>query len=104
MSEADGNRKGDNAPPHREPQLGDPDYDLAAFGRDLTGGSLRWIATALAALGTGFVVYQVCCSTDVEVAYPIHRRGRACSWTSVGALVLWGSLGIVNWVGWLRAK
>jgi hypothetical protein len=36
--------------PPRQPQLGDADYDAAAFRRDLSGGRLRWLATVLAAL------------------------------------------------------
>jgi hypothetical protein len=92
------------ATPPRQPQLGDPDYNLAALHRDLLGGSLRWFASILTLLTTGFIIYQLCSTAEIEVFYPVHMRGSVLFWTSVGALLLWGGLALVNWVRWCRTK
>lgn len=79
------------------PQLGDPDYDLAAFFRELFGGGLRWLATVLAVVAALFVISIFAELLPPDMSWPIRARGTAATLVAVGALVLWSVIAVVNW-------
>ena len=79
------------------PQLGDPDYDFAAFFRDVFGGGLRWLATVLAVVAALFVIGIFAELLPPDTSWPIRARGTAATLIAVGALVLWSAIAVVNW-------
>jgi hypothetical protein len=79
------------------PQLGDPDYDITAFGREVFGGGLRWLATVLAAVAALFVIAIFAELLPPDMSWPIRARGTAATLIAVGALVLWSVIAVVNW-------
>jgi hypothetical protein len=89
-------------PSPRAPQFGEPGYNLRAFGRDVFGGGLRWLASVFAVLGAALVVCIFAGVFPPELDWPIHVTGTAAKALSIGTLVLWLAVAVVSW--WFQAK
>jgi hypothetical protein len=92
-------------PKPRQPQFGDPDYDLAAFYRDVFGGGLRWLATVLAVAGA---VLATCLLTDLlprdmEIPF-LHVKGTTAIAVVILVTILWLVIAVVNWRSHLRSR
>jgi len=77
---------------------------LADFQEQAMNGSLRWLASALAILGVGFLVWTYFDHSDWEVFFPIHLKGAAVFWVMGFATVFWLTIAVVNWRNWKRKK
>ncbi len=76
-------------PSSRQPQFGDPDYNLAAFRRDLFGGRLRWLATVLAVLSAALIVCVFSGLLPPDLQWFIHATGTVAKAIVIGAFVFW---------------
>ena len=86
----------------RKPQLGDPDYDAKAFVGELSGGSLRWVATILGALNAVLVVCVFSGLMSPPVMFGMSpTTGRI---VLVVALLVWIVLALINWLAWKRQR
>lgn len=92
------------APLARQPQLGDPDYNFAAFVRELLGGGLRWPATVFAVLA-GALVYCVFAELlPSDMFWPIRARGTTATCIAIFALIFWSAMAAVNWIAHTRRR
>jgi hypothetical protein len=80
-----------------EPEFLGQGYDLTTFGRDLSGGKLRWLATVLAVASGVLLVGMAAGIVPMEIYYPIHIEGLATPWVVLGAFLIWTWLAFVNW-------
>lgn len=87
----------------KQPQLGNPDYNLATFARDLSDGQLRWLASVLA---VGSIVLLVWALLDpaLEIFWPIHLRGSMLIWSNAGLAILWTAAAVINWMNWWKTR
>jgi|GEM_PF-5823689 len=84
--------------------LSDPTYDAADFVVQLTGGSLRWLASILAVLSLGLFVFLIFNGKEPEIYYPVHLKGKVVLWMVVLSFAVWLLLSIWNWRSWLKSK
>ena len=71
-------------PSSQQPQFGDADYNLAAFGREVCGGRLRWLATVLAALSSLLLICILAGLFPPDLQWPIHASGTAAKIVVIG--------------------
>jgi hypothetical protein len=76
-------------PPSRE--------DLRAFGRELFGGTLRWLATVLAVVAALFLVCMLAGYLPAEAHWPVRARGTTATMLVLVALIFWSVIAVVNW-------
>jgi hypothetical protein len=86
------------------PELGDPDYDLPAFGREVFGGGLRWPATIFAAVAALFLISIAVGILPADMSWPLRARGTTTTLIVALALVFWSVVAGVNWVARLRRR
>lgn len=91
-------------PAPRRPQLGDADYDATAFLHELSGGSLRWIATILAVVAALFLASILAGNLPAESYWPVRARGTTATVLVVVALVFWCVIAVVNWRSHARRR
>lgn len=82
------------------PQLGDPDYDLKSFGRDVGGGNFRWLATVLAVLAA-FATIAIFAGF---MSPPDNMNPTVGKVVIVGAALFWSTLAITNWWAWKKSR
>jgi len=88
--------------PNHKP-LSDPTYTLSDFRLQLLGGRLRWFATLLALVATGFFLYLLLTDpANAELDFPIHLNAPAARWTVGLGAAFWSVIAIINWKSWLR--
>lgn len=84
--------------------MSDPSFSAADFRVQLTGGRLRWFASALAVGSAGFLGYLLTEGEKAELFFPFHIKGQAAYWTVGIAFVIWAAIAIMNWKAWLKKK
>jgi hypothetical protein len=82
----------------------DPDYNAADFAAEVSGGSLRWLATVLAIASLGLLIYYIFDKQEPEMDFPFQLKGAAVYWMVGGAFIIWLLLAIVNWTKWLKIR
>jgi hypothetical protein len=88
----------------RKPQLGDPDYSPRDFFRELTGGRMRWIATAFALLS---VLATLCFCFSIlpaEIHWPVHMQGRIVTVLTALVAAVWTLIACTAWRTWARHR
>ena len=84
-------------PSSRQPQFGDADYNLAAFGREVCGGRLRWFATVLAALSAILLIGVFAGLLPADLQLPVNVTGGTAKVIVFCVLVFWSMLAVINW-------
>ena len=84
--------------------LSDRTYDLADFQAQLSGGSMRWLASLLAIGSFGLLLFFATSSKEPEIDFPFHFKGKSVLWISGIAFVVWLAISIVTWKKWLKKK
>lgn len=81
------------------------DYDISRFKHDLTSGKLRWLATVLALLNVGLLVFSFYDSSAApEIHYPVHLKGKYVFVALFITLFIWTFLAFKNWEFHLKNK
>ena len=83
-------------------KFGDPNYNLADFKRELTAGRLRWVATVLAVVNLGAVIWFSIDPKQAIAYFPIRIQGMTVTIVLYATLVLWSALAAINWRNRIR--
>ena len=77
---------------------------LTALGRELVGGSLRWLATIFTVGAVVLVAGMYAEILPVETFWPVRTRGTT-AWVLIVLLVaFWGVIAVLNWRSYLKDR
>jgi hypothetical protein len=85
---------------HREEALA----GLVALGRELVGGSLRWLATIFTAASILLVAGMYAGIVPAETYWPVRTRGTTASVLILFVFTFWAVLAVMNWRSYARRR
>lgn len=80
------------------------DYDAAQFKSELASGKLRWLASVLALLNLGLLIFSFYDDEPAEMHYPVHLKGNYLLVVFSVTLIIWTYLAVKNWRFHLKNK
>jgi hypothetical protein len=77
---------------------------LAALGRELVGGSMRWLATIFALGGLVFLAGMYAGFLPIETFWPVRTRGTTATVLIVLLFAFWGGIAVASWRAHLKRR
>jgi hypothetical protein len=81
----------------REAGRSDAAAHLAAFGRELFDGGLRWLATVLTVATALVLIGMYTGVLPAETYWPVRARGTTAALLAGFALAFWTVIAVLNW-------
>jgi hypothetical protein len=70
---------------------------LAAFGRELFGSSLRWLASVFTMASALLLIGMYAGILPTETYWPVRTRGTTATLLAAFALAFWTVIAVLNW-------
>jgi hypothetical protein len=77
---------------------------LVAFGREVFGGGLRWLATVFTAASAVLLIGMYAGILPDETYWPVRTRGTTATLLVVSLLAFWTVIAGVNWRSHARRR